>query len=116
MHVKFFGVFITFTLFMQKTVTVRSSVLEVLLEIIKFCDVYLMEQVLDDESEVCIKFPVADLICLDPCHDALVIFFSLCLFSCNTLLACIFLFGTLFDLFRINFNICAKPMANLKAK
>ncbi|XP_057526392.1 peroxisome biogenesis protein 22-like isoform X1 [Amaranthus tricolor] len=36
---------------LQKTVTVRSSVLEVLLEITKFCDVYLMEQVLDDESE-----------------------------------------------------------------
>ncbi|EYU24808.1 hypothetical protein ABFS82_13G019500 [Erythranthe guttata] len=36
---------------LQKQVTVRSSVLEVLLEITKFCDVYLMEQVLDDESE-----------------------------------------------------------------
>ncbi|RDY00042.1 Peroxisome biogenesis protein 22 [Mucuna pruriens] len=31
--------------------TVRSSVLEVLLEITKFCDLYLMERVLDDESE-----------------------------------------------------------------
>ncbi|CAD5187341.1 unnamed protein product [Musa acuminata subsp. malaccensis] len=30
--------------------TVRSSVLEVLLQIAKFCDVYLMERVLDDES------------------------------------------------------------------
>lgn len=28
--------------------------LEVLLEITKFCDLYLMERVLDDESEVCI--------------------------------------------------------------
>lgn len=27
--------------------------LEVLLEITKFCDLYLMERVLDDESEVC---------------------------------------------------------------
>ncbi|KAI4319841.1 hypothetical protein MLD38_033394 [Melastoma candidum] len=31
--------------------TVRSSVLEVLLEIIKFCDLYLMERVVDGESE-----------------------------------------------------------------
>ncbi|KAJ6289351.1 hypothetical protein OIU76_025211 [Salix suchowensis] len=31
--------------------TVRSSVLEVLLEITRFCDLYLMERVLDDESE-----------------------------------------------------------------
>ncbi|KAL7142271.1 hypothetical protein ABFS83_08G112800 [Erythranthe nasuta] len=31
--------------------TVRSSVLEVLLEITKFCDLYLMERVLDDESQ-----------------------------------------------------------------
>ncbi|XP_051115209.1 peroxisome biogenesis protein 22-like isoform X2 [Andrographis paniculata] len=31
--------------------TVRSSVLEVLLEITKICDLYLMERVLDDESE-----------------------------------------------------------------
>ncbi|XP_057796621.1 peroxisome biogenesis protein 22-like [Salvia miltiorrhiza] len=36
---------------LQKQVTVRSSVLEVLLEITKFCDLYLMERVLDDESE-----------------------------------------------------------------
>lgn len=27
--------------------------LEILLEITKFCDLYLMERVLDDESEVC---------------------------------------------------------------
>ena len=40
------------TLFWQKQATVRSSVLEVLLEITKFCDLYLMERVLDDESEV----------------------------------------------------------------
>ncbi|KAJ9176934.1 hypothetical protein P3X46_012195 [Hevea brasiliensis] len=36
---------------LQKQATVRSSVLEVLLEIAKFCDLYLMERVLDDESE-----------------------------------------------------------------
>ncbi|KAK7404923.1 hypothetical protein VNO78_05979 [Psophocarpus tetragonolobus] len=36
---------------LQKQATVRSSVLEVLLEITKFCDLYLMEHVLDDESE-----------------------------------------------------------------
>lgn len=36
---------------LQNQVTVRSSVLEVLLEITKFCDLYLMERVLDDESE-----------------------------------------------------------------
>ncbi|XP_030544391.1 peroxisome biogenesis protein 22 isoform X2 [Rhodamnia argentea] len=35
----------------KKQATVRSSVLEVLLEITKFCDLYLMERVLDDESE-----------------------------------------------------------------
>jgi hypothetical protein len=36
---------------MQKQATVRSSVLEVLLEITKYSDLYLMERVLDDESE-----------------------------------------------------------------
>ncbi|EYU43111.1 hypothetical protein ABFS82_08G115000 [Erythranthe guttata] len=36
---------------LQKQATVRSSVLEVLLEITKFCDLYLMERVLDDESQ-----------------------------------------------------------------
>ncbi|KAI5010710.1 hypothetical protein ZWY2020_012847 [Hordeum vulgare] len=36
---------------LQNHVTVRPSVLEVLLEIAKVCDVYLMEHVLDDESE-----------------------------------------------------------------
>ncbi|KAI4378282.1 hypothetical protein MLD38_015781 [Melastoma candidum] len=36
---------------LQSKATVRSSVLEVLLEITKFCDLYLMERVLDDESE-----------------------------------------------------------------
>ncbi|KAF4382620.1 hypothetical protein CsatB_020755 [Cannabis sativa] len=36
---------------LQKQVTVKSSVLEVLLEITKYCDLYLMERVLDDESE-----------------------------------------------------------------
>lgn len=38
--------------FVQKQATVRSSVLEVLLEITKYSDLYLMERVLDDESEV----------------------------------------------------------------
>lgn len=37
----------------QKQVTVKYSVLEVLLEITKYCDLYLMEKVLDDETEVC---------------------------------------------------------------
>ncbi|XP_068639212.1 peroxisome biogenesis protein 22 [Aristolochia californica] len=36
---------------LQKHVTVRSSVMEVLLEITKYCDLYLMERVIDDESE-----------------------------------------------------------------
>ncbi|GLT25919.1 hypothetical protein SLA2020_010170 [Shorea laevis] len=36
---------------LQKQATVRSSALEVLLEITKFCNLYLMERVLDDESE-----------------------------------------------------------------
>lgn len=36
---------------LQTKATVRSSVLEVLLEITKFCDLYLMDRVLDDESE-----------------------------------------------------------------
>lgn len=36
---------------LQKKATVRPSVLEVLLEITKFCDLYLMDRVLDDESE-----------------------------------------------------------------
>lgn len=36
---------------LQEKATVRSSVLEILLEITKFCDLYLMERVLDDESE-----------------------------------------------------------------
>ncbi|XP_073115516.1 peroxisome biogenesis protein 22 isoform X1 [Elaeis guineensis] len=36
---------------LQKHATVRSSVLEVLLEIAKYCDLYLMERILDDESE-----------------------------------------------------------------
>ena len=51
---------------MQTKVTVRSSVLEVLLEITKFCDLYLMERILDDTSEVCINFPVANVMCQDP--------------------------------------------------
>ncbi|KAJ0983336.1 hypothetical protein J5N97_011591 [Dioscorea zingiberensis] len=37
---------------LQKNVTVRSSVLEVLLEMTKCCDLYLMERILDDESGV----------------------------------------------------------------
>ncbi|KAH7662202.1 hypothetical protein IHE45_15G117200 [Dioscorea alata] len=36
---------------LQKTVTVKSSVLEILLEMTKCCDLYLMERILDDESE-----------------------------------------------------------------
>ncbi|KAH9618560.1 hypothetical protein KSS87_006328 [Heliosperma pusillum] len=40
---------------LQKKATVRSSVLEVLLEITKFCDLYFMDRVLDDESEVRMK-------------------------------------------------------------
>ncbi|XP_071691356.1 peroxisome biogenesis protein 22-like [Rutidosis leptorrhynchoides] len=36
---------------LQNQVTVRSSVLEIVLEMIKFCDLYFMETVLDDESE-----------------------------------------------------------------
>ncbi|KAK8934917.1 Peroxisome biogenesis protein 22 [Platanthera zijinensis] len=36
---------------LQKHATVRPSVVEVLLEIAKCCDFYLMERVLDDESE-----------------------------------------------------------------
>lgn len=36
---------------LQKQATVKSSVLEVLLEITKYSDLYLMETVLDDESE-----------------------------------------------------------------
>lgn len=36
---------------LQNQATVRSSVLEVLLEITKYSDLYLMERVLDDESE-----------------------------------------------------------------
>jgi hypothetical protein len=41
--------------FLQNHVSVRTSVVEVLLGIAKFCDVYLMERVLDDESEVSTK-------------------------------------------------------------
>ncbi|CAL5445151.1 unnamed protein product [Camellia sinensis] len=37
---------------LQKQATVRSSVLEVLLEITKFCDLYLMERVMDVETEI----------------------------------------------------------------
>ncbi|KAG4115945.1 hypothetical protein ERO13_D12G138400v2 [Gossypium hirsutum] len=36
---------------LQTKATVRPSVLDVLLEITKFCDLYLMERVIDDESE-----------------------------------------------------------------
>ncbi|XP_074311039.1 peroxisome biogenesis protein 22-like [Silene latifolia] len=36
---------------LQTKATVRSSVLELLLEITKFCDLYFMDRVLDDESE-----------------------------------------------------------------
>ncbi|KAM0952313.1 putative peroxisome biogenesis protein [Dioscorea sansibarensis] len=37
---------------LQRSVTVKASVLEILLEMTKFCDLYLMERILDDESEV----------------------------------------------------------------
>ncbi|XP_010931844.1 peroxisome biogenesis protein 22 isoform X4 [Elaeis guineensis] len=40
---------------LQGHATVKSSVLEVLLEITKFCDVYLMERILDDESGGCFQ-------------------------------------------------------------
>lgn len=44
----------------QEHVTVRSSAVEVLLEIGKVCDIYLMEMILDDDSEVrnlcCLQF------------------------------------------------------------
>ncbi|KAL4585172.1 hypothetical protein LXL04_009787 [Taraxacum kok-saghyz] len=36
---------------LQNQATVRSSVLEIVLEMTKFCDLYLMETVLDDESQ-----------------------------------------------------------------
>ncbi|AQK46374.1 Peroxisome biogenesis protein 22 [Zea mays] len=36
---------------LQNHVTVKPSVVEVLLEIAKFCDVYLMERILDDERK-----------------------------------------------------------------
>ena len=34
----------------------KPSVVEVLLEIAKFCDVYLMERILDDESEASAEY------------------------------------------------------------
>jgi hypothetical protein len=37
---------------LQTHATVRPSVVELLLEIAKYCDLYLMETVLDDKSEV----------------------------------------------------------------
>ncbi|XP_052205001.1 peroxisome biogenesis protein 22-like [Diospyros lotus] len=36
---------------LQEHATVRSSVVEILLEISKICEIYLMERILDDESE-----------------------------------------------------------------
>ncbi|KAJ8527844.1 hypothetical protein K7X08_015295 [Anisodus acutangulus] len=45
---------------LQKQATVLSSVLEVLLEITKFCDLYLMERVLDDESEKKVLLAIED--------------------------------------------------------
>ncbi|GFZ05534.1 peroxin 22 [Actinidia rufa] len=42
---------VTFSVVCKNQATVRSSVLEVLLEITKFCDLYLIDRVLDDESE-----------------------------------------------------------------
>jgi hypothetical protein len=56
--------------FMQKQATVRSSVLEVLLEITKYSDLYLMERVLDDESEVSICFSLSFVFfCLPSCWN-----------------------------------------------
>lgn len=40
---------------LQDQVTVRESVVDVLSEISKYCDIYLMERTLDDESEVSSK-------------------------------------------------------------
>jgi hypothetical protein len=40
---------------LQNHATVRHSVVEVLLEIAKFCDIYLMERTLDDESGVSLE-------------------------------------------------------------
>jgi hypothetical protein len=40
---------------LQNHATVRPSVVEVLLEIAKFCDIYLMERILDDESGVSLE-------------------------------------------------------------
>jgi hypothetical protein len=40
---------------LQNHATIRPSVAEVLLEIAKFCDVYLMERILDDESGVSLE-------------------------------------------------------------
>ncbi|GAB4859469.1 peroxisome assembly protein 22 [Ancistrocladus abbreviatus] len=45
---------------LQKQATVRSSVLEVLLEITKYCDLYLMERVVDDESEKRVLLALGD--------------------------------------------------------
>lgn len=66
----------------------RSSVLEILLEITKFCDLYLMERVLDDESEVMhqlflilvllfVIFPVVNF--LLPCSTLLIVYRALVL-------------------------------------
>lgn len=55
-------VFLFFLCSWQKQVTVKYSVLEVLLEITKYCDLYLMERVLDDESEVRVNL-FASIIC-----------------------------------------------------
>ncbi|KAJ0966093.1 hypothetical protein J5N97_027231 [Dioscorea zingiberensis] len=45
---------------LQKHATVRPSVLEVLLEMAEYCDLYLMERILDDESEERIMSSLAD--------------------------------------------------------
>lgn len=49
---------------LQKQATIQSSVLEVLLEITKFGDLYLMERVLDDESEVSALLTLLYYICM----------------------------------------------------
>ena len=59
-------------IFLQNHVTVRPSALEVLLEIAKICDVYLMERILDDESGVgperTLMFSCSFMFCASYCH------------------------------------------------
>lgn len=55
---------------LQEHATVRSPAVEVLLEISKVCDVYLIETILDDDSEVKVS-----------CSLMFQIFLYVCLFS-----------------------------------